>query len=99
MKPEQIYQDLKELAEKLNIVVSEKSFRNTGIKIKSGICTVKGQQMFIMDKHKSIREKNELLAEYLSGISYENVYIVPTVRNFLDKYSLPENKQYDKREQ
>ncbi len=98
MKPEQIYQDLKELAEKLNIFVSEKNFRNTGIKVKSGFCTIKGQKLFIIDKHIPIRRKNELLAECLSGMSIENVFMVPAVRNLLDKFSLPENNKYEKKE-
>jgi len=49
MKPEQIYQELKDLAEKLEITVSEQNLRTAGIKVKSGLCKVKGKNMFIMD--------------------------------------------------
>ena len=61
MKPEQIYQELKDLAEKLGIHVSEQNFRTTGIAVKSGLCKVKGQPMLIVDKHKSIRKKIGIL--------------------------------------
>jgi hypothetical protein len=36
MKPEQIYQDLKDLAEKLGVTVSEENFRRTGVNAHSG---------------------------------------------------------------
>jgi len=86
MKPEQIYQALKELAEKLNINVSEQNLRQSGVKAQSGLCKVKGQRHFIMDKNKKIYEKNELLAACLSQMAHEDIYVVPAVREFLDKF-------------
>ncbi len=83
MKPEEIYQQLKELAEKLDIAVSEQNFRNTGIKVKSGLCKVKGKTMFIMDKHESVYKKNKLLASCLSRMPHENIYVVPAIREML----------------
>lgn len=87
MKPEQIYQALKELAEKLNIKVSEQNLRQSGVKAQSGLCKVKGQRHFIMDKHKSIYEKNELLAACLSQMPHEDIYVVPAVRELLHKFT------------
>jgi hypothetical protein len=83
MKPEEIYQQLKQLAEKLDITVSEQNFRNTGIKVKSGLCKVKGKDMFIMDKHESVYKKNRLLASCLSKMPHENIYVVPAIREML----------------
>jgi len=85
MKPEQIYQELKELAEKLNIHVSEQNLRQTRVKAQSGLCKVKGQTCYIMDKHKSIHAKIELLAECLSKMPHEEMYVVPTIRELLKK--------------
>ena len=84
MKPEQIYQELKDLAEKLGIQVSEQNLRTAGIAVKSGLCKVKGQPMFIMDKHKPIRKKIDILASQLAQIPHENVFIVPAIRELLD---------------
>ena len=87
MKTDQLYQNLLELAEKLDIKVSEQNLRKTGgINVKSGLCKVKGEMMFIMSKHKSIRDKIELLAKCLSKMQIEDIYIVPAVRDILDKY-------------
>ena len=85
MKPEQVYQELKDLAEKLDINVSEQNFRTAGIAVKSGLCKVKGQNMFIMDKHKSIQKKIKILTAHLAEISNENVFIVPAIRELLEK--------------
>ena len=85
MKPEQIYQELKDLAEKLAVTVSEQNLRTAGIKVKSGLCTVKGKNMFIMDKHKSIHKKIKILAAHLAEIPNENVFMVPAVRDLLEK--------------
>ncbi|MDL1967013.1 MAG: hypothetical protein LWW97_00345 [Deltaproteobacteria bacterium] len=83
MKPEQIYQELKDLVEKLGITVSEQNIRKTGISIKSGICKVKGKQIFIMDKHKSIHKKNVILTSFLKELPHEDIYVVPAVRDLI----------------
>ncbi len=80
MKPEQIYQELTDLAEKLGISVSEQNLRKSGINVKSGLCKVKGKQIFIMDKDKSTHKKNLLLISLLKKLPHENIYVVPAVR-------------------
>ena len=86
MKPEQTYQNLKELAEKLGVVVSEQNLRSTGIKVKSGLCKVKGKTIIIMDKKLSLQDKNEVLASCLSKLPHEDIFIVPALRDFLDSF-------------
>ena len=86
MKPEQIYQGLKDLAEKLALTVSEQNLRTAGIKVKSGLCKVKGTNMFIMDKHKSIHKKIKILAAQLADMPHENIYLIPAIREMLNKY-------------
>ena len=86
MKPEQIYQELKNLAEKLEIHVYEQNLGLAGIKVKSGLCKVRGKSTFIMDKHKSIHKKIKILASKLAELPCENVFIVPAVRELLEKY-------------
>jgi len=86
MKPEKTYQDLKELAEKLGVTVSEQNLRGTGIKVKSGLCKVKGKNIFIIDKNISFQDKNEILASCLSKMPREDIFIVPALREYLDSY-------------
>lgn len=89
MKPEQTYQDLKELAEKLGVGVSEQNLRSTGIKAKSGLCKVKGKSIIFIDKKLPLRDKNEILASCLSKLPHENIFMVPALRAFIDKYLSP----------
>ena len=86
MKPEQLYQELRDLAEKLAVTVSEQNLRTAGIKVKSGLCKVKGKDLFIMDKHQSIHKKIRILASQLANMSHEDVYVMPAVRETLNKF-------------
>jgi hypothetical protein len=81
LKPEQIYRHLKELAEKMNITVCEQSFRNAGIHVKSGLCKIKGQNYYIMNKDLAIRKKTALLADCLSRLPHEEIYVLPVIRD------------------
>jgi hypothetical protein len=85
MKPEQMYQQLKEAAEKLEIEVLEHSFRGAGIAVRSGPCKVKGKDVFIMDKNLSLRKKIRILSECLCEMHHENLYLVPAVRDLFSE--------------
>lgn len=87
MKPDQLYQELKDLAERMQVTVSEQNLKASGIKVRSGLCIVKGRKLFIMDKHKSVHKKIKILATQLSRIPHEDLYIIPAVRELLEKYA------------
>lgn len=82
--------DLKDLAERMGIDVFEKNLRQVGTRIKSGSCIVKGKHLFIMDKHKPIRDKIEIIAKHLSRTPNEDIYIMPALRKFIDSFRLNE---------
>jgi hypothetical protein len=86
MIPEQLFQDLKELAEKLGISILEHNFRNTGVSVKSGFCKVKGKKLIILDKSRSLTDKNEVILSCLSKMPHEDIYIVPYLRELLNRY-------------
>jgi len=87
MKPEEMYQHLKELAERLNITVSEQNLRKSGVNAQSGICIVKNKKLFILDKQKSIFDKNTTICSFLSKAINDDIYIMPAVREFIQKYA------------
>jgi len=66
MKPDQLYQELKDLAERMQVTVSEENLKNAGIKVRSGLCIVKGRKWVVIDKHKSLQKKIKILAGHLS---------------------------------
>ncbi len=86
MKPDKLYQELKDLAEKLGIAVSEQNFRNVGIHVNSGHCKVKDKDHCIINKHLKLDKKIEVLGECISLFPHESVYTVPAVREFLESF-------------
>ena len=88
MNPEQIYHDLKELAEKLGISIKEHNFRGAGIHVKSGFCKVKGKMLIILDKRRPTADKNEVILSCLSQMPHEDIFIVPYLRELLNQYSI-----------
>lgn len=86
MKPDQLYHLLKTTAEKVGIMVKEHNLRNRGIPVASGLCRVGEERLFIMDKRLPVREKIDILAECLAGQELDEVYIVPAVRERLQRY-------------
>ena len=69
----------------MQISVLEQNLKISGLKVRSGLCTVKGQKLFIMDKHKSVHKKIKILAAQLARIPHEDMYIIPAVRELLEK--------------
>ena len=70
----------------MQITVSEQNLKVSGIKVRSGLCTVKGEKLFVMDKHKSVHKKIKILAAQLAQQPHEDIYIIPAVRELLEKY-------------
>lgn len=85
MKPEQIYQELKDLAEKLSVTVSEQNFRASGIPVKSGFCLIKGKMHCIIDKNITLHKKTAILAQSLFSLPHENLFVVPAIRDLILK--------------
>jgi hypothetical protein len=93
VKPEKLYHELKELAERIGMRVSEQNFRiTTGIRVKSGFCVVKDQECCIIDKHLRLNKKTEALAECIteklgaSNESIETIFLVPAVREYMERF-------------
>ena len=84
MRRKQVYQHLIEVAEKTGIRVIEQNLRATGVNAQSGLCRVKGESVFIMDKHLTINEKIQTLSASLKQMPLEDIYIMPAVRDLLD---------------
>lgn len=98
MKNEEIYQHLKEIAEKVQVEVVEKNLHLPGLRAKSGLCIVEGKKMFIMDKRKTLKEKTEILLECICHINTENIFIIPQMRELIEKskkkYSTDNDEYY-----
>jgi hypothetical protein len=81
MKPAKTYALLVELAHKFSIEVVEQNFKVTGLPVNSGICKVGQQIKIVLDKHKTIEEKIDIVVDCLREYDTESVYIVPALRD------------------
>ena len=88
MKADNLYQELIHLAERLGIDVSEKSFRNVGVTVQSGFCVVRGKQRIIVDRNVSVGEKSRIVAECLAELPLDQVYVIPGLREFIQKHTV-----------
>lgn len=87
MRRKQVYRHLIEVAEKTGIRVIEQNLRATGVNAQSGLCRVKGESVFIMDKKLTVNEKIQALSACLKQMPLEDIYIMPAVRDLLDPSS------------
>lgn len=83
MKADRLFHHLREVAEKLGIHVVEKSFRNVGVPVKSGLCRVRNRTLFILDRNIPLADKNMIMADVLSRLPHETVFVVPEIRKYL----------------
>jgi len=89
MEPEKTYQYLEDLAEQLGISIRYDDFSDPEVPATSGLCKVKGSYLYIMDTSKDVAERIRLLSQCLSQIDLEGIYVVPAIRELLEKSRRP----------
>ena len=95
MKSDQLYQGLREIAEKLGVTVKEQNLKIAGVPVESGLCKVKGEAVFIMDKRLPAHKKGRILAACLSGMPHEEIFMAPDIRDYLEKHKPFKEKRHD----
>ena len=86
MDSEGILMCLEELANKLGIEVRWDALGSEG-----GICTLRGKRILMVDQSLNDLSKIDVMAEALCEEAIDEIYILPEVREILDKAKL--NKQ------
>ncbi len=81
MNAQEMLEQLEMLAQKLSIKVRYERCKSRG-----GICRVKDELMIIIRKTLTIPEKVEILGRSLSGLPLEDTYLIPEIREFLEKF-------------
>ncbi|MDY6953151.1 MAG: hypothetical protein SWE60_16715 [Thermodesulfobacteriota bacterium] len=85
MTPEVLYQHLEDLLERVGISLVYDTLSDAEGRALSGLCTVKGSRLYIMDSTKGLTERIRLLRECLRQVDLNGVYLLPVVRAFLEK--------------
>ena len=84
MEPENIYQCLEGLAEQLGISIRYQDLYDQELHARSGLCTLRGRHVYIMDRSTSLSDRIRLLSQCLCRMDLEGVYVLPAVRELLD---------------
>ena len=83
-KPEpknELLERLKEIAAQVGLEVrEEKLTREVGYSVRSGLCTVDGVEMVLLDRNRTSEERADALADVLAGRDLDGVYIEPETR-------------------
>jgi hypothetical protein len=85
MHPRKVLQHFEDLAEKLGIEIVDEKLGETEFPVKGGLCKVKGTFKIFLDRSESIEARIEILAKALSSFDLENVYLVPYIREVLER--------------
>lgn len=84
MQPHQVYEHLEILARQLGITVRYENLRDSDAPARSGLCKLKGRQVYIMDISSSLCERIRLLSLCLRQMDLDGVFILPAVRKVLE---------------
>jgi len=63
------------------------------INIVGGLCLLKGEYVLIINSKAAIRDKIRALGIALKHFDYENIYILPVLRELLDR--IPDQEQFN----
>jgi hypothetical protein len=59
--------------------------------VKSGFCLIKGKMHCIIDKNITLHNKTSILAQSLFELPHENLFVVPAVRDLIQKSGRKDN--------
>lgn len=78
-------ENLVELAERLSVQVIFKNLQDDEFVIRSGMCSVKGNTLIIIDSRVSLEDKIKTLCREIKKFNLDNIFIQPTLREILEK--------------
>ncbi len=82
MEDELLLMRLEAVAERLGVQVRYEPCEGKG-----GMCTLKGQRLFIIDERKTPAERAEVITRGLAEFDLEAIYLPPAVRQAIERHS------------
>lgn len=80
-----LLQELEGLAEQLKIPVSYAAMATEELPGRGGLCVLHGERRIIIERTLPTREKAHLLAAGLAQFDFENFYLLPAVREAIER--------------
>jgi hypothetical protein len=85
MEPQWLYTQLTIVAERLGIALLKTNLKHEKPPVKSGICKIGRRYIVITDRQDPIEKRIDLLASCLKLHDLNHVYLLPKIRDFLDR--------------
>jgi hypothetical protein len=87
MEPDELLDELQRVADRLQVTLR---FESTGGRV--GRCVLHGQTLLFVDRHLSLRDRIEGLAQGLADLDYESIFMPELVRDLLHsrRYRMPQ---------
>jgi hypothetical protein len=87
VEDENLLGHLEELANSLNIEVRYEQLKKESAFFPGGLCTVKGEDIIIINSRATIDDKIAILSKTLSAFDLSQIYIRPALRELLSNHS------------
>ena len=88
MRDEELLLALEGLAEHLQIPVTYAALATEELPGRGGMCVIRGERRIIIERSLGTREKTRLLAEGLVEFDFEDVFLLPAVREAIERARL-----------
>jgi hypothetical protein len=85
MEPYKVLEHLEGLAPKLGVEVVYQRFGTDEYSTGGGLCKVKGAYKVFLDPSEPIESRIRILARALSSFNRDEVYVIPFVREILER--------------
>ena len=85
MQARKVLEHLEDLAEKLGVEIVYEKLIEEEASAKGGLCKVKGAYKILIDRSEPMEGRIEILARALCSFDTEELYVLPYVREILEK--------------
>ncbi len=92
MQDEGLLTALEGLAEQLQIPVSYATLATEELPGRGGMCVIHGERRIIIERSLTTREKARLLASGLAQFDLEDVFLLPAVREAIERAKPPSDQ-------
>ncbi len=78
-------EDLKTVAEKLEIEIEITNLNDQEFQIQSGYCKMNGKGLILLDKNSSLQEQSYVILQTLKNFDLENIYVASWIREYIEQ--------------
>lgn len=85
MQSRKILEHLEDLAKKLDVEIIYEKLGNEDFSASGGLCKINGDYKIFLDRSGPLKSRIEILSQALCSFDREKIYLVPRIREILEK--------------